>query len=420
MYKTILKVSKGIASLSICLIIFSLLSILSVNSFAISDDFNHEPYTLAFKEIPAPPKSDTKSYIIIDFNSGAIIGEYNPHKIVEPASLTKIMTMYVIDKEIASGRLRLDDEIKVSKKAWKMPGSRMFIEVNDHVKVSDLIRGIIVQSGNDASVALAEHIAGSEKAFADLMNKTAQDLKMNNTHFANVTGMPHKEHYTTAFDLALLSRAIIRDFPDSYELYSVKEYTYNNIKQLNRNRLLWSPGLNTDGIKTGYTDSAGYCLAASAEQDGMRLIAIVLGADNDKQRAKEAASLLRYGFRFYDTVKLYAKNEPIGKKKVWLGSNSKVDIGLNNDLYITIPKGSYKYLSAKVDTQKYLKAPLDFNQNIGEITVTLNKEIIARKNLVTLKEVDKGSLWQRFKDRVKLSVDNFFQHEHEVELKDIS
>lgn len=411
---------KGIKYLIKNYITVSLLLLITSSIHAFSDPFNHEPFQLAYKEIPSPPTANTKSYIIIDHNSGAIIGEHEPHKIIEPASLTKIMTMYVIDKELFSGRLNFNDEVKVSKKAWKMPGSRMFIEVNSYVKVSELVRGIIVQSGNDASVALAEHIAGSEEAFVELMNQTAKDLNMTNTHFMNVTGMPHKEHYTTAFDLALLSRAIIRDFPETYELYSLKEYTHNNIKQINRNRLLWNPSLNADGIKTGYTDSAGYCLAASAEQDGMRLIAIVLGADSDKERAKETASLLRYGFRFYDTVRLYAKDQPIGKKKVWLGAKEKVAIGLSKDLYITIPKGSYKYLSAKVDTQKYLKAPLNNQQNIGELTVTLNKEVIAKKNLVTLSEVDKGSLWQRFKDRVKLSVDSFFQHEHEVELKQLS
>jgi D-alanyl-D-alanine carboxypeptidase (penicillin-binding protein 5/6) len=393
---------------------------LFLNNNTYADFINFEPYNLAYQEVPNPPKTDTKSYIIIDYNSGAIIGEYNAHKVLEPASLTKIMTMYVIDKELATGRISMDEEVKVSKKAWRMPGSRMFIEVNSMVKVRELIKGIIVQSGNDASVAMAEYIAGTEEAFVEIMNKTARDLGMKNTHFTNVTGMPNKEHYTTAFDLALLSRAIIRDFPESYELYSMKEYEYNDIKQINRNRLLWTAGLEADGIKTGYTDSAGYCLAASAEQDGMRLIAVVMGADSSRQRAKETASLLRYGYRFYDTVKLYSKNVPIGLKKIWLGEKDKVNIGLEKDVYITIPKGTYKYLSAKVDTKKYLKAPLDKYTNVGEININLRGEVIAKKQLVSLEQMPKGSLWQRFKDRVKLSFDKFMGHEHEIELKELS
>lgn len=379
-----------------------------------------EPYNLAYQEIPTPPKPNTSSYILIDFNSGAILGEYEPHKVLEPASLTKIMTMYVVDKEIAAGRLHLNDIVKVSKKAWQMQGSRMFVEVNSEVKVEDLIKGIIVQSGNDASVALAEHVAGTEDAFVELMNKTAKDLGMKNTHFVNATGMPHKEHYTTAFDLALLSRAIIRDFPESYELYSVKEFSYNGIKQINRNRLLWNSSFETDGIKTGYTESAGYCLAASAESENMRLIAIVMGAESTKQRASEAAALLKYGFRFYDTVKVYAKDESIGSKKIWLGRKSKIDVGLNKDLYITIPKGAYRFLSAKVDTKKYLTAPLEKYDSIGEITIRLKNEVIAQKPLLTLTPVPKGNIWQRFKDRMKLSVDNFLGHENEVEIKKLS
>ena len=375
------------------------------------------PYNLAYQDIPNAPQSDTKSYIILDYNSGAILGDHDANKILEPASLTKIMTMYVADKELASGRIHLDDSVTISNKAWKMSGSRMFIEVNSVVKVADLIKGIIVQSGNDASVALAEHIAGTEEAFVEIMNATAKELGMNNTHFTNATGMPNKDHYTTAFDLALLSRAIIKDYPDSYELYSVKEFTYNDIKQVNRNRLLWSVGLDVDGIKTGYTESAGYCLVAASKKDDMRLIAVVMGAESSKQRAKEAAALLQYGYRFYDTVKLYAKNQPLGSKKVWLGKKSKVAIGIQDDLYVTIPKGTYRFLSAKVDTQKYLKAPLNPNANVGQLTVSLKNEVIAQNPLVTLEEIPQGNLWQRMKDRVKLSLDNFLGREHEIDLK---
>ncbi|MBP9722237.1 MAG: D-alanyl-D-alanine carboxypeptidase [Gammaproteobacteria bacterium] len=376
----------------------------------------NEPYSVAFSNLPKAPSTEAKSYILMDFNSGAILADFDAHKIVEPASLTKIMTMYIIDKELASSRIKLTDSVKVSKKAWQMDGSRMFIEVNREVTVSDLIHGIIIQSGNDASVAMAEHVAGSEEAFVDLMNKAAQDLKMTNTHFMNATGMPNKDHYTTAFDLALLSRAIIRDFPESYALYSQQEFTYNNIKQSNRNSLLSLPHISADGIKTGYTENAGYCLAASAIKDGMRLISVVLGADSTKQRAKETASLLQYGFRFYDTIKLYASNSAIGQKRAWLGDKQKVNVGLAKDLYITIPKGKYKSLSAKVETQKYLIAPQNRYTEIGKITIELDKEVLAQKPLVVLNELPKGRLWQRIKDRVQLSVDKFLGQEQELEL----
>lgn len=375
-----------------------------------------KPFVPPFSSIPAPPTSASKSYVLIDFNSGSILGEANANKIIEPASLTKVMTMYVIDQEIAAGRLQLTDLVTISKNAWQTQGSRMFVEVGRQVPVADLINGIIIQSGNDASVAMAEHIAGTEEAFATLMNKAAKDLKMTNTHFANATGMPHNDHYTTAYDLALLSRAIIRDFPDSYEIYSKKEFVFNNIKQINRNRLLWSTSIKADGIKTGYTESAGYCLVASAEQDTMRLIAVVIGADNDKARAKEAASLLQYGFRFYDTVKIYAKNESIGKKRIWLSKDSKGDVGLTQNLYITIPKGKYRNLTAKVETQKYVKAPMTQYAEIGKITVTLDKEVLAEKPLVILNEMAQGGLWQRFKDKIRLAMRIFGEQEQEVQL----
>lgn len=370
--------------------------------------------------LPKAPKTESKSYILIDYNSGAILAEKDAHVKTEPASLTKMMTVYVIDKELQSGRLKLDDEVKVSKKAWRMKGSRMFIEVNSEVKVGDLLKGIIIQSGNDASVALAEHIAGTEENFVTLMNNTAKELQMYNTHFNNVTGMPNENHYTTAYDLAILSRAIIKHFPDSYELYSQKEFEYNNINQFNRNKLLWNNSLNADGIKTGYTESAGYCLAASSEVDGMRLITVVLGADSSNQRTTDSASLLSHGYRFYDTVKLYSKEEPIGKKKVWMGAKSKVMVGLANDLYITIPKGNYKNLSASAETNKYITAPLKKSDVVGEITVKYNNNIIAKRPIVVLDNIDKGGLWQRLKDKVKLSFDKFFGVEHKIELKQFS
>ena len=397
----------GIAVLNLCL---------SAGIFATIPTTANEPYALAFPDQPKAPTTESKSYILMDFFSGAILADYEANKIVEPASLTKVMTMYIIDKELAAGRIKMTDPVKISKKAWQMDGSKMFVEVNKEVSVADLIQGIIIQSGNDASVAMAEHIAGNEDAFVDLMNKTAQDLKMNNTHFMNATGMPHKDHYTTAFDLALLSRAIIRDFPDSYAIYSKQEFTYNNIKQSNRNTLLSQPGINADGIKTGFTDNAGYCLAASAVKDNMRLIAIVLGADSTKQRAKETASLLQYGFRFFDTIKLYATNAPIGQKRVWMGNKPKIDIGVSKDIFVTIPKGKQRLLTAKVETKKYILAPQNQFTEVGKITIDYNKEVVAQKPLIVLQNVPKGSLWQRLKDRVQLSVDNFLGQEQEVEL----
>ena len=406
-----MQISKMITRILFTLINFSF--ILASSVYALTAN---EPYTLGFKDLPKAPSTNSKSYILMDYYSGAILADFDANKVIEPASLTKVMTMYIIDKELAAGRIKMTDPVKISKKAWQMDGSKMFVEVNKEVVVADLIQGIIIQSGNDASVAMAEHIAGNEDSFVDLMNKAAAELKMTNTHFMNATGMPNKDHYTTAFDLALLARAIIRDYPDSYAIYSKQEFTYNNIKQSNRNTLLSQPGINADGIKTGYTETAGYCLAASAVKDNMRLIAIVIGAESTKQRAAETASLLQYGFRFFDTIKLYATNAIIGQKRVWMGNKPKIDIGVTNDMYITIPKGKAKLLTAKVETQKYIIAPQNQFSEVGKITVDFNKEVLAQKPLVVLQNIPKGSLWQRLKDRVQMSVDSFMGQEQEVEL----
>ncbi|VAX02275.1 D-alanyl-D-alanine carboxypeptidase, partial [hydrothermal vent metagenome] len=258
--------------------------------------------------IPATPKIKAKGYLLIDFNSGRVLAEKKSGQRMEPASLTKMLSAYVIDHELAKGNISLDDEVRISEKAWRMEGSRMFIEVGKKISVEDLLKGVIIQSGNDATVALAEHVAGSEDAFVSLMNQHAAELGMLDSHFVNSTGLPHKDHYTTPRDLAKLAIALIRDYPTHYAWYSQKEFVYNDIKQYNRNRLLWR-NKYVDGIKTGHTESAGYCLVASAERDGMRLISVVLGTRNDETRSSESQKLLTYGFRFFETHRLYKANE---------------------------------------------------------------------------------------------------------------
>lgn len=357
--------------------------------------------------IPAPPRISAESYVLVDYHSDKVIAAKNEHQRMDPASLTKMMTMYVVDQEIYDGRLALEDTVHVSKKAWKAQGSRMFIEVGSDVKVEDLIRGVIIQSGNDASIALAEHIAGTEEAFVNIMNQTAQRLGMHNTHFENATGLPHPDHYTTAYDLAVLSKALIKDFPESYALHAEKWYTYQGIKQPNRNRLLWRESF-VDGIKTGHSSTAGYCLAASGEQNGMRLITVMLGAESDSARTDFSQRLLRYGFRFFETHKLFSANESVKEPRVWMGQMQNIRLGLNEDLYITVPQGEYENLNAQVNFDKHLEAPIKAGENKGVLTVKLEEEVLLEKPLVALDSVDKGGLWNRFSDYISLKVHGIF------------
>jgi D-alanyl-D-alanine carboxypeptidase (penicillin-binding protein 5/6) len=291
--------------------------------------------------------------------------------------------------------------VRVSKKAWQMPGSRMFIEVGKKVSVKDLLRGIIVESGNDATVALAEYVAGSEDAFVSLMNQHAAEIGMTNSHFANCTGLPHKDHYTTPRDLAKLARALIHDEPEHYEWYSEKSFKFNKIKQYNRNKLLWRNKF-VDGIKTGHTESAGYCLVASAKRDDMRLISVVLGTKSEEARATESEKLLAYGFRFFETHKLYAANKPLTTARIWKGASEELPLGLAKDLYITIPRGEYKKLDAKMSVEKRITAPATRGATYGTVNVLLGNTQYAQRDLVALTDIGKGSIWSNLVDEVKL------------------
>lgn len=347
--------------------------------------------------VPSPPKLAAKSFLLIDANSGRVLAEKNIDKKIEPASITKLMTAYVVYKELESGRLSMDEEVTISKKAWRMKGSKMFVEVGKQVKVKTLLNGLIVQSGNDASVALAEHIAGTESTFADYMNQYAQSLGMTNSHFVNSTGWPHKDHRTTARDIATLSKAIITEFPERYKLYKQKQFTYNGIKQYNRNKLLWRDK-SVDGLKTGHTESAGYCLVASAERDDMRLISVVLGTKSDKARASISQALLSYGFRFYESNKLYSAAETLKTARVWMGHKENVSIGLADDLVITIPRGQYKYLNAVMDINASIDAPVSKKQVLGTLRIMYNDKELLSRPLIALQSIEQGSLWQQSRD----------------------
>ncbi|HQZ87886.1 MAG TPA: D-alanyl-D-alanine carboxypeptidase family protein [Gammaproteobacteria bacterium] len=353
--------------------------------------------------IPAPPTLQAKSFILIDPLSNYVIAEQNVEQRVEPASLTKMMTVYVVDHVLKSGKLKLTDTVKISEKAWKSPGSRMFVEVNTDVSVDDLLRGIIIASGNDASVAIAEHIAGSESAFAELMNFYAKQLGLANTHFVNSTGLPDPNHYTSARDMAILSKALMRDFPESYTLYSEKTFLYQNIKQENRNRLLWTNNL-VDGIKTGHTDSAGYCLVASGKKDNMRLIAVVMGTKNNSARIDETNKLLTYGFRFYESRKLYPALTALKKGRVWHGREKEVDLGLAEDLYVTIGQGQYDNLKTTITVENLIKAPTNKGAALGTLTVQLDNKTISECPVVALTDVEAGGFINRLYDNVTLSV----------------
>ena len=351
--------------------------------------------------VPAAPKINASSYLVMDFNSGDVLVSKDPNKRVEPASLTKIMTVYVAAHELAAGTIHMDDKVHVSEKAWRMPGSRMFIEVNTEVSVSDLMHGIIVQSGNDASVALAEYIAGSEDAFTQIMNAYAKKLGMVNTHYANATGLPHADHYTTAMDLARLTRALIRQFPDEYTLHSIKKFTYNGITQPNRNGLLWRDE-GVDGVKTGHTESAGYCLVASAKRDGMRLISVVMGTDSEEARINTTQTLLSYAFRFFETHKLYSANQVIQSGRIWKGDRETIGFGVNRDIYVTIPRGSYKQLDEKVQLQPTIIAPVNKGDVKGTLKVTLDGKQLVNKPLIALQSVAEGGFFEQLEDDVRL------------------
>ncbi|VAW55693.1 D-alanyl-D-alanine carboxypeptidase [hydrothermal vent metagenome] len=354
---------------------------------------------VAAMPVPAPPNVAAKNYLLVDFASGKVLAEKNADVQIEPASITKMMTAYVVYKEMEENRLSMEDMVDISEKAWRMGGSRMYLEVNTRVSVYDLLKGLIIQSGNDASVALAEHIAGTENAFVQLMNQYAAELGMSNTNFMNSTGWPDKQHLTTARDIATLAAAIIRDFPEHYSWYAEKEFTYNDIKQYNRNKLLWRDG-TVDGIKTGHTDSAGYCLVSSAVRSDMRVISVVLGTGSKKARANVSQAVLNYGFRFFESHTLYDEGEVLSRPRVWKGEFETLTVGLADDLSITIPRGAYNNLDATMDIDKNIEAPVSKGQQVGVVNVSLDGEMMVSVPLVALEKIDEGNFFQIAKDYI--------------------
>jgi D-alanyl-D-alanine carboxypeptidase (penicillin-binding protein 5/6) len=357
--------------------------------------------TAASMPIPKAPSTGARAFIIQDFNSGRAVASEAADQSYEPASITKLMTAYVIFNELKAGKIALGDKVTISEKAWRTPGSRMFVEVGKQVSVEDLLQGMIVQSGNDATIALAEFVAGSEETFAALMNRHAEDLGLTGSHFINSTGLPGAEHYMTARDIANLAATVIRNYPEYYKWYSQKEYTFNEITQQNRNKLLWKDA-SVDGIKTGFTDSAGYCLVTSATKDGMRLITVVLGTDSASARISASQALLNYGFRFSETHKLYDAGTSLASSRIWKGSTDSVALGLNRVLYVTIPRGRYDALDASMKIDNRIMAPVAEGTALGSVQVRLDDDVVAEQPLVSLQGVTEGSFWQRITDEALL------------------
>jgi D-alanyl-D-alanine carboxypeptidase (penicillin-binding protein 5/6) len=351
--------------------------------------------------IPAVPPIAAKAYVLFDFTSGQPLVMHNPHERVEPASLTKLMTAYLVFNALKQKTIKPDQVVPVSERAWRAEGSRMFIEPRKPVTVDELIRGMIVQSGNDACIALAEVIAGSEEIFAQMMSREAQRLGMKNTSFMNSTGLPHPQHYSTAHDLAVLAAAIVRDFPEHYPLYSLREFRYNNITQANRNRLLWLDS-TVDGMKTGYTENAGYCLVTSARRGERRLISVVLGTASESVRASESQKLLNYGFQFYDSVRLYEKNQPVATLQVWKGGSNSVRAGFTSDFYLALPKGQADRIKASVESLQPLLAPISAGQQVGVMKLTLDGKPFRELPVVALEAVPLAGIFGRGWDSIRL------------------
>lgn len=357
-------------------------------------------WVYAEKNITAFPDIDASSYLLIDYNSNVVLAAKQPDMKVEPASITKLMTAYILYQELEKGNISYDDRVIISEKAWRMQGSRMFVEAGKKVPFERLLKGLIIQSGNDAAVALAEHAYGSETSFVSKMNAEAAKLGMKNTHFVNVTGWPDKNHYSTANDLALLTHKLIETYPKHYAHYKEKEFKYNGIRQYNRNKLLWLDP-TVDGVKTGHTESAGYCLVASAERKGMRLISIVLGTKSMKARAEYAQRLLEYGYRYYETRLLYKSGAALEQIRIWKGEETSVDIGFINDFYITIPKGSYSRLKGTIQYESGLDAPVYRGDKLGHVVIKDGDKTVLKSPIMALKSVTTGGLWRKVTDGVQ-------------------
>ncbi len=379
-----------------CLV--SLFCIFQIN-IGIAQDMPDIP--AAAKSQVVPPKFEAKSWLLLDQNSGWVLAQSNGEQPIEPASLSKLMTAYSVFAELKKGNLKFEDNVHISNKAWKMPGSRMFVEVNTDVTVDELLKGLIVQSGNDAAVALAEHIAGSEDAFAEMMTRTGIEIGLTATQYRNSTGLPDNEHLSTARDITLLTSRLIRDFPEWYAIYSVKEYTYNKITQKNRNVLLWRDS-TVDGVKTGHTSSAGYCLVGSAQRDGRRLIATVIGMESKKARTDAVHSLLKYGFAAYESREVLAPGQGATDIRVFKGELDSVAVGTANPLTVTVPRGGANNLKLRIQTNGYLVAPVQETQTVGTLKVVLQDQVIDEKPLIALKPVLPGSFVKQVMDTVKL------------------
>ena len=356
--------------------------------------------------VPPPPEVEGTSWVLMDYNTGQIIASKDPDKQVEPASITKVMTDYVVSAEVANGKIHMTDPVTISENAWRgggasTDGSTSFLKLNSQVPLKDLLYGMIIQSGNDAAIALAEHTAGSEPAFANLMNAYAKQIGMLHSNFENASGYPIANHYTTAHDIAILSRALIHDFPEDYAISAVKEFEWNGIKQHNRNLLLWRDN-TVDGIKTGHTAAAGYCLAASAKQGDARMIAIVMGAGSEKGRADAALSLMNYGFRFYESHKLYDANKPLATPKLWKGAENTLPLGVTENVLISVKRGDYDKLKANLDIPGTLIAPFKKGQQVGTLRVTLDGQPVTTVPLVALNDAPEGGFFSRLWDTIML------------------
>jgi D-alanyl-D-alanine carboxypeptidase (penicillin-binding protein 5/6) len=362
--------------------------------------------------VPSPPQVAAKAYILVDANSGAVLAEDNADLPLPPASLTKMMTSYIVANEIEAGRISNSDMVTVSRNAWSqnplfVGSSLMWIEPGKDVSIEDLQRGIVISSGNDACVAVAEHVAGTESAFAEMMNAQAEALEMVDTYYVNSHGLPHPEHVTTARDLATLAAAIIRNHPEHYEIYKEREFTYNDIRQYNRNTLM-AEDPTVDGLKTGHTEEAGYGLVASAERRGMRLVSVVLGTNSKNARKNETRGLLNYGFRFYETVTQFEKGQELDKPRIWKGQQDYLPVGLLEDTLLTLPRGKKKLLSTEVQVDDPLVAPVAVGDPVGTVTVTLDGETVFRGPVVALEAVEPGGFFARLWDMILMWIASLF------------
>lgn len=372
------------------------------------DNLNSPPPMVSNPIItPTPPTVNAKAYILIDVNSGKIIAEKSSEEKLAPASLTKIMTLYVISNALKHEQIHLTDMVRISREAWKASGSRMFVKEGQQVSIKELLKGIIVDSGNDACVAMAELLGGSEQGFAELMNYHAKQLGMNNTHFTDSTGLPNKDLYTTAKDLAILSRALINNYPEYYHWYKQKWFAFNGIRQPNRNRLLWRDA-QVDGVKTGHTDEAGFCLVSSAKRNDMRVLSVLLGAPNDSTRADDSERLINYGFRFFETHALYKSGDSVTEVPLYKGTLSSLHVGPNQPQFVTIPAGQYQHLSISTNIPKYLQAPITKGSKVGELIIKFDNNVIMTESLYALQDAPRGGFFTRVKDSFRLIYKRWF------------